>query len=351
MGAPFRSVSGMTRPFVNCAMLTQGRWVPSTRYRVMQFLDRLPAYGVRPSLLDARFGAYPPASLLERPGWGIGAVANGLWRSLQARRLDVTLVQRSLISSMRTFECLSARPLILDVDDAIFLQGWSGWHDALARRATHVICGNEYLAEHYRRLAPVSVIPTTVDTQKFVRSPNPPENPVIGWSGTSSGLTFLYSIEIPLGVVLKRFPSAKLKIVCDRPPRFASLPADRVIFEQWTPEREVTGLQSFTVGLMPLVDTSWSRGKCAFKMLTFMAVGIPVVVSPIGPNKEILELGHAGFAASKDEDWVEALSRLLHDPALSMEMGSKGRSIVEQHFDCEVHAPVLADVIKQAAQH
>lgn len=341
----------MTRRFVNCAMLTQGRWVPSTRYRVMQFMDRLPAYGVRPLLLDARFGAYPPANLLARPGWGIGAVANGLWRSLRARRADVTLVQRSLISSMRTFECLSTRPLILDVDDAVFLQGWPGWHDSLAQRATHVICGNEYLAEHYRQLAPVSVIPTTVDTQKFVPSLNPSENPVIGWSGTSSGLMFLESIEKSLGIVLKRFPSAKLKVICDRPPNFRALPADRIMFEQWTPELEVAGLQSFTVGLMPLLDTPWSRGKCAFKMLTYMAVGIPVVVSPVGPNKEILELGRAGFAASKAEDWVEALSRLLQDPALSMEMGSKGRSIVEQHFDCEVHAAALADVINQASRH
>jgi glycosyltransferase involved in cell wall biosynthesis len=337
-----------TRP-VSCALLTQGEHVPSTRYRIAQYVRYLPEHGVTPLWLDARFGAYPPAMRSARILWGPATLANGLQRIIKSRRSEVMLVQRSLVSSFRTFENFSGRPLIIDVDDAVFLHGRRGWHERLARHAAHIVCGNDYLADHYQRFAPVTVIPTTVDTQRFTPHPVQHWSPIIGWSGTSSGFPFLYSIESALSTVLQRFPLLKLKIVSDQRPSFKTIPESRLILERWAPAAEVESLRSFTVGLMPLEDSAWARGKCAFKMLTYMAVGIPVVVSPIGANSQVLAMGEVGLAARSNTEWVDALTQLLESPQECARMGGEGRLVVERHFDTRSHAQNLAAVIRHVA--
>ncbi len=112
----------------------------------------------------------------------------------------------------------------------------------------------------------------------------------------------------------------------------------------------MTGLQSFAVGIMPLSDTPWSRGKCSFKMLTYMAAGLPVVVSPVGMNREVLALGDCGFAATSRDDWVDALSIVLREQERSRAMGAIGRRIVENHFSRDVIAPRLAMLLQRVGE-
>jgi glycosyltransferase involved in cell wall biosynthesis len=332
-----------------CA-LTQGIHVPSTRFRLLQHLGSLASQGLDIEHLPARHGAYPPASSMARLRWLPAAAADALQRALRANRHDACFLQRELVSTLQTAEALIRRPIIFDVDDAIFLHRRGRRTDNIARRAELIICGNRYLAQHYAELGPVTVLPTAVDTERFVPSAQSAQRPVIGWSGSSSGFPYLYAIEDALRIVLERHPSAVLKVVAERAPAFRTLPADRVRFEPWHPDTEVRSLQGFSVGLMPLFDDSWARGKCSFKMLTYMAVGIPVVVSPVGMNAEVLALGDCGHAATARDDWIDAIDHLLCHPATGADMGRAGRRVTEQHFSCHVVAPRLGAMLRAVAQ-
>jgi glycosyltransferase involved in cell wall biosynthesis len=123
-----------------------------------------------------------------------------------------------------------------------------------------------------------------------------------------------------------------------------------VVFERWSPAREAAVLREFSVGLMPLEDTPWARGKCSFKMLTYMACGIPVVVSPVGMNTEVLGHGACGYAASTQEEWIDTVSSLLRDEATAHAMGKVGRQITQTHYARRVIGPKLAQLLRAQAR-
>lgn len=272
-----------------------------------------------------------------------------MWRSLLAGRADVCLLQRHLVSTLVTAEPLIRSPIVFDVDDAIHA-GTRGWTaDRIARRSALVICGNRFLADHYAGLAPVEIVPTGVDSTRFVPAQRRPDRPVIGWSGQSSGFSYLYEIEDDLAACLRRWPDAMLHIVADRPPEFTLMPRDRWRFVRWRPDVEVSALQEFSVGLMPLRDSVWERGKCSFKMLTYMSAGVPVVVSAVGMNVEVLAHGECGYGVSGVGEWVDAISTILSTPALAQRMGVRGREIVEQHYSSAVIVPRLAALLRAVA--
>jgi glycosyltransferase involved in cell wall biosynthesis len=138
-----------------------------------------------------------------------------------------------------------------------------------------------------------------------------------------------------------------LLAVCDRAPSFQYLPENKWRFQQWSAGNEVTLVQQMDVGLMPLEDSEEARGKCGFKMLSYMSTGLPVVVSPVGVNKEILDYGELGFAARSQDDWYAALKRLFSEREMGRRMGSVGRSVVEQHYSVTANAPKLAAIFRE----
>lgn len=304
--------------------------------------------GLEVSELPSHFGAYAPASKVSRPFWLGATIAESLARTLLSSRFDLRLLQRNLTATLCTWEPLLRKPFVFDVDDAIFLGPRGASAGRIARSASIIICGNNFLAEHFSCHGRVTVLPTAVDTLRFVpRVALKPAKQVIGWSGSSSGLKYLYDIEPAILSLLHKHPDAVLKVVSDKPPVFKTLPSDRVVYERWSSEREVAVLQEFAVGIMPLEDDLWSRGKCSFKMLTYMAVGLPVVVSPVGMNVEILAHGSCGFAAKTKDDWVDAISNLLNEPALADQMGRTGRKIIEARYARNVVAPQLAQLLRE----
>jgi glycosyltransferase involved in cell wall biosynthesis len=328
------------------AALTQGINAPSARFRWQQYAGDLVHAGLDVSEFTSHFGAYPPISKTRRPFWLGATMAESLVRTLNSNRFDLRFLQRNLTSTLCTWEPLLRKPFVFDVDDAIFLGARGSSADRIARAASIIICGNNFLAEHFSRYGNVTVLPTAVDTLRFTpRSTSKSVKPVIGWSGSSSGLKYLYGIEPAIFSLLKKYPDAVIKIVSDRPPSFKMIPSDRVIYEPWTTDREVAVLHEFTVGIMPLEDDLWARGKCSFKMLTYMAVGLPVVVSPVGMNAEVLHHGSCGFAASTIDDWVDAVSTLLDSPALANQMGWTGREIIESRYARNVIAPKLSKIL------
>lgn len=329
---------------------TGGNDVPSARFRVRQFVPALHELGVRVTEWPARRGAYPPVECWRRPAWAARTLASRLRDLARVPRGGVTLLQRELLATLVTLEPLTPRPRVLDVDDAIWIWGGEAFARRLAGLCDRVVCGNAFLAEQFGRWhRRVDVLPTAVDTARF--SPGPAEfarAPIVGWSGSASTLPLLHAIERPLAEVLRRHPEATLRVVCDRPPRLPAL-ADRVEFVRWSPDGEVRAIQEMSIGLMPLDDSVAARGKCSLKMLLYMACGVPVVVSPVGTNAEVLARGAVGCGARTDDDWVDAVDELLRDPRRRRSLGECGRSVVEREFSVQALAPRLATILRDTA--
>lgn len=330
------------------AAYTAGKNTPSARFRVRQYISRLADAGIDVHEFSSHLGKYPPASRVARPAWAVGRLIEGALRAIGSHRRDLVLFQRELLSTMVTLEPLYKRPRILDVDDAIWLHRRGSFALRLAAQCDAVICGNGYLADYFsasgRR---VFVLPTAVDTEKFFpKRPKVVREPIIGWSGTSGNLRFLEQIESSLEILMRRFPSLRLRVVCDRAPELCRLPAARVEYVPWTPATEVAALQDLHVGLMPLEDNDWAKGKCAFKMLTYMACGVPVVVSPVGMNQEVLAMADVGYGPRDPAEWVDALSELLENRGLAERMGNVGRLVVEERFSVDVLALRFAEILK-----
>jgi glycosyltransferase involved in cell wall biosynthesis len=166
----------------------------------------------------------------------------------------------------------------------------------------------------------------------------------MGWTGTSGNFSYLYSIERALMRVFDHCGQAKLLVVSDRPPQFNLLPESRVEFECWTPRTEQAAFARMSIGLMPLADTDWCNGKCSYKMLCYMAAGLPVVVTAAGMNREVLALGEVGLSAGCEREWVDALTTLLDNANLRRHMGAAGRTVVEERFSLQRLAQQYAAV-------
>jgi glycosyltransferase involved in cell wall biosynthesis len=312
---------------------------------VRQLIPALRGLGVDVHEWPAPLGAFWPPSTPLRPLWGVSTLVTRLPGIAWSYRADVTLLQREMLAAFATLEPLTKRPRVLDVDDAIFLYRGGRFAERLARACDAVICGNEYLADRFRAWNEhVEILATPVDTRRYAPAAARPasDRPVIGWIGSSSNFPYLYQIEAALDRVLRERPAATLSIVADRPPRFRSLAADRVEYRPWRLDDEIGALQATTIGIMPLADSSWERGKCSFKMLLYMACEVPVVVSPVGMNADVLARGRVGLGAASEDDWVQALLWLLDDAGERQRMGEQGRRIVQDRYSVDTIAPRLA---------
>jgi glycosyltransferase involved in cell wall biosynthesis len=248
-------------------------------------------------------------------------------------------------------------PLIFDFDDAIFLRATSAanaWTarfkprdktERICRVATHVTVGNEFLASWARRhSAAVTVIPTTIDTDTYVptaRAPNP--RPIVGWTGSRTTVPYLQALA-PALRRLRQHVEFELRVIGGE----IELSGLDVRCVPWRSETEVEDLRPLDVGLMPLTDDEWSRGKCALKALQYMALGIPAVVSPVGANATVVQDGVNGSHARNDAEWVDRIASLLRDPGLRMRMGAAARRTVEGTYSGRVQAPRMAAVLREA---
>jgi glycosyltransferase involved in cell wall biosynthesis len=229
--------------------------------------------------------------------------------------------------------------------------GNPNFSEEIVARCYGVIAGNQFIADHYLKQADrVWVVPTSIDTERWRPSESRPATRwTIGWTGSRSNLKYLYLIEEPLADFLASHSESKLLVVCDEKPVFKKIRASRWQFELWSPENEVELVQQMNVGLMPLPDTEWARGKCSLKMILYMAVGIPVIVSPVGHNKEVMQWDRIGLPANSANDWHEALLALFNDKELSAGLGSAGREVVMERYSVNKNAGVLAEIFRKVA--
>jgi glycosyltransferase involved in cell wall biosynthesis len=336
------------------AAYTGGQNTPSARLRVRQYGPLLQSYGIDLREYTLSLGKSMPVDPWKRPLWAAKTVIERALSLPASYRADLTLISRNLMPGFLPGDRWTASPRVLDVDDAVWLT--RGGHRAgpLAAHCELVLCGNSFLAEYYSKWnRNVAIVPTSVDTS-LIYPAEPREHEmdlVIGWTGTSLNFPYLYEIEDALQKVFYRHLKARLRIIADTPPQFRRLDASRVDFIRWSAEVERSELQTFSVGIMPLRDTPWEHGKCAFKMLLYMASGVPVVVSPVGMNRDVLAKGKCGFGASTQEEWADAIDLLLSSPNLAREMGMAGRAIAVQSFSVQSVAPVLAQLLASAVSN
>jgi glycosyltransferase involved in cell wall biosynthesis len=308
--------------------------VPSARARVRQYIEPLGRMGISVREYPLPMGNILPRHLALRPGWMATTAITRVAALACSWKADVTWISRQLLPAFTPLHGMAKRPIILDVDDAVWLN--TGGHRAgdLARASQLVVCGNRFLADQFSRWnSNVMVIPTAVDTTWYRPHDPPSEAPLImGWTGTSGNFPFLYAIEEALMKVFQSCGRAQLLIVADRPPQFKLLPASRIEFVRWSPRTELDAFARMSIGLMPLADDDWCHGKCSYKMLCYMAAGLPVVVTGAGMNREVLAMGEVGMSAGPEREWVDALTTLLSDATLRHRMGAAGRHVIEQHF-------------------
>lgn len=330
---------------------TAGRRVASARFRVHQYTAPLAQLGIDVDIAANVFGSYPPRAKTVRPAWAAATLVTRIPGIIRSRYYDLTLLQRSFVSTFETLERFTGRPRVFDVDDALWLLPRGGFAGAIARRSDLVIAGNNFLADYFHQYcSEVVVLPTGVDTDRFrPRSePSASESTIIGWSGGSSGHGALLRVAEPLRELCRLRPWVKLRVMSDRPPQLEGFSARQLDFVPWSEEDEVAVLQTFDIGVMPLADGLWERGKCSYKMLLYLACGTPVVVSPVGMNAEVLSLGDVGQAASTPGEWLDRLLELTDAPKTRSQMGIEARSLVERHFSVRLLAPQLASILRRS---
>lgn len=330
--------------------LTQGLNQPSARFRWGQYQDDLIMRKFDVKNLHAKYEAYPPEkSKIEKSSWLIKALFDSSRRVKEVNKYaDICFLQRHLISTLITFECKIKKPILFDIDDAIFLNDRFHSSEKIARKSEVTICGNKFLANHYEKFTrKIEILPTAVDVDKFsLKQYIEKEFLNIGWSGSSSGYKFLYSIEDSIFNILKKYDNLRFVIISDKAPNFKKIPDDKVKFIRWNALNEVEQLQEIDIGLMPLFDDIWCRGKCSYKMLTYMAIGIPVIASPIGMNIEVFEKGVFGLKAELDSDWGEAIEYFVENINEMQNLGLEGRRIIEKFYSKDIILRKMIDIIK-----
>jgi len=337
-----------TTPNITVSALTAGWDIASSRFRVRQYIPHLEQQGI---IVREHVPWFGESCGLPSP-FKIAARIPALFTT---RRADVIWISRELVQGYETFERLLKRPRIMDVDDAIWrrwpLGRWRMPH--IARGMDAVIAGNAYLAEWFGQFCrQVHIIPTGIDLERYPlrhESQGELERFVIGWTGQACNFKYLEIIEAPLRRFLADHPDSEILIMAQRPWQSEHLPKEKVKFVRWDRDTETSALHHMSVGIMPLTDDDWTRGKCSFKMLQYMAVGLPVVVSPVGMNREVLRKGTVGLTAASEPQWYEALDALYRDWNLRNQMGRAGRKVVEQHYNTKTLAQELARIFHQAA--
>jgi glycosyltransferase involved in cell wall biosynthesis len=278
-----------------------------------------------------------------------------------ARRYDLVVVYRKTYpGALSRLLRRNARRIVYEYDDAVYMpspaepQGPNV--EARYRRnfmttiniADHLVAGNAVLAAAVGS-RPRSVLPTAVDLRVFRVSDRPAEagDCVLGWIGTAENFPQWEQLIPVYRQVIARHPNLRFKIVSDVEPVPCGLPVD---FERFTIDREAECLQDFDVGLMPLQDTVWNRGKCGIKALQCMAIGRPVVISPVGMNSELIEPDVSGLFASSEAEWISALDRLADSPRLRRQMGGEARKAVEASYSLEVIGPRMVDLLERVGE-
>jgi glycosyltransferase involved in cell wall biosynthesis len=337
---------------------------PGQRYRLEQWEPLLRERGVE--ITWAPFEDEELHSVVYKPGQmgkKLQLVTRNLARRLstisKARNYDLVYILReAALLGPPVFERLLYQqrvPFVFDFDDAIFVSYRSPSNGYLSylkfasktkticRLASHVMVGNPYLADYAREVNDnVTIIPTTIDTEKYRVPPRKTDaGPLtIGWTGSYSTVQHLDTLR---GALKKLAETEQFRLRVIGTPAYELSPV-AVDAMPWRAATELEDLCAIDIGVMPLPDDNWSKGKCGLKALQFMALGIPTICSPVGVNTDIIQDNENGFLAGTEAEWVDKLTRLLRSAELRHRLGDGGRATVEQEYSAATQAPRVYEV-------
>lgn len=339
----------------------------SSRLRTMQYVPALTAAGLNVEVAPFFDDAYlerlyaGDTSRHATPGYFMAR----LRQILSHRKVDLVWVEKEAFPWVPWLleRALLPRnvPLVSDHDDAVFhrydLHRRAVVRSLLGRKidgvmaaSNLVMAGNRYLADRAKAAgAPhIEIVPTVVDIDAYSTDRHPPADgrPRIGWIGSPGTwadygapiLPLLASIAARHGAMIRAVGAGQL-----------ARPDQMLEILPWSEETEISLIQSMDIGIMPLDDSPWARGKCGYKLIQYMACGLPVVASPVGVNSEIVEHGVNGFLAETEADWVTAIETLLSDADLRRRMGAQGRKKVEREYSLQIYGPKVATMLGNAA--
>lgn len=333
----------------------------SPRYRVTQYIPYLEAQGIECTVLSALTEEEYRASLAG----GLSPARYHLtemWRRYRqintAKQYDVVVLQKAIATAyVKGFDSLlrtKSTRLLIDVDDAVHLtppvtlsSPWILLEDrqqlqTLFASADGVLAGNPWLAKEVTQTGGEALyLPTVVDTDHYRPASSPDDTFRIGWIGNPSTATALNA----LAPALDDFQDAELCVIGANP---GTVTLQHASYRPWSPEKELHQLHSFSVGLMPLEHSEWSRGKCALKALLYMACGVPCIATPFGAVNDIIEHDVNGLLAQSPEEWRASLEQ-LRDPAERKRLSTAARETVENDFSLNTWAPRYAEMLKAMA--
>jgi glycosyltransferase involved in cell wall biosynthesis len=277
------------------------------------------------------------------------------------RQHDVVLIHRAISivgpAILERVAALLRRPIIFDFDDAIYrlhtsdVNRWFGWLKfpgktaAICRMSSHITVGNQFLAAFARQYNPnVTIIPSSVDTVRYrpLKRAESGGPVVVGWTGSSTSLTYLEQFASVLRQLLAR-RAVEIRVISDREPVLPGVP---ITWRRWSAASEAEDVGQFDIGIMPMPDDIWARGKCAFKALQYMAMEVPAVCSAVGTNTEIITHGENGFLATTADDWLRHLEELIDNALLRRRIGAAGRRTVECDYSMVASANSFGDVVR-----
>jgi glycosyltransferase involved in cell wall biosynthesis len=347
-----------------------GRLGASSRQRCFSYLDALRDAGITGDvhpLLGDEYVHRLHSGQRTRLTPVFRAYLSRLIALLRSRHYDLLWIEQEALPWVPALtelglSSLAGTKIVVDYDDAAFHR-YDESPNPLVRRllgrkidrlmaaADLVIVGNSYLAKraHAAGAGAVAELATVVDLRSYPqRQPAPRDGQIpftLGWIGSSLTSAYLEWLRPALAELAARHPF-RIILVGASPTALGGLPVERVA---WSPETEAAELAHFDVGLMPLPDLPWERGKCGYKLIQYMASSLPVVASPVGANRDIVVPGETGFLAETLADWVAALDRLAKDPALRQRMGAAGRRRAAERYSLQAKAPELIDLLYTAA--
>ena len=344
---------------------------PSSRLRVEQFLPYLRKEGIEYKIRPFVFRNF--YSVLYSKGNYVKKIIFFLWSffgrlidMIRFIRYDVFFIHRETCPIgppfFEWFAHKCGKRIIFDFDDAVYLSNKSrannfiehfknpGKIPYIIKISNRVIAGNKYLSEYALKFNKnVEIIPTCVDTDTYlnVNGKIGLDGLTIGWIGSATTVEYLNILKDVFVILQKKYPCLEYKIIGGE---FKIEGLNCITNKSWRLESEILDLRSIDIGVMPMPDNEWTRGKCGFKALLYMSMQIPCVCSPVGVNKDIIEEGVNGFLAASQGEWIDALSDLIENSDLRQKIGRAGRKTVEEKFSVGLHAPEYMKIIMDCAR-
>jgi len=337
----------------------------SSRVRVYQFLKILSSKDVQYDVisgstenLDKKIVQSP--SFIVKLQWFSYTFFARLFALFRIRKYDVIFLQKvslpNIFPIVEILILLIGKKVVFDFDDAIytahrphgFLRRFFSDNNSISRiieKSNRIIVSNKFLAQYAGKFNKnINIIPSSVDFSEFdnvVVEKKLNQKTVIGWIGSPSTKVYLEMLNTVFHKLSNKVEFV-LKIIGVES---ISINNIDVIYKRWDIESYVSEIKSFDIGVMPLTDDQWTKGKAGYKLLQYMAAGVPSVASPVGVNCEIIQNGVNGFLAANEDEWIESLHNLITNKDLSKRIGDEGKKSIKEKFSLEYNFPLWFDAV------